>query len=321
MYRLAIINDYQQLASQAADWDSLGGSLSIDITHDRLDDPDTTAKRLEPYDIVITAREETRFDRTLIERLPRLKLLVTHGMQNAAVDMQALHERSVMVCGTGYGYPMATVELTWGLILALTKHIPAEDAGIREGAWGLHLCGGLSGKTLGIVGLGELGAGVARVAQAFDMKVVAWSQNLSEARCQAIGVEKVDKMALFRSADIVSVHLKLSERTRGIVGAAELAAMKRTAYLINTARGPVVAENALLQVLRERRIAGAGLDVFDVEPLPQDHPLRQMPHTVLMPHVGGRSRENFLARYADCMQDVQAWLAGSPIRVLNTPAA
>ncbi|MCB1744906.1 MAG: D-2-hydroxyacid dehydrogenase family protein [Gammaproteobacteria bacterium] len=317
MPRLAIINDYQQLAMQAADWSSLPDSCSLDVSHDRLTNAEEAAQRLAPYDIVITAREETRFDNALIERLPNLKLLITHGMQNAALDMAALRARGISVCGTGYGYPMGTVELTWGLILSLVKHIPSEDTAIRQGHWGLHLSGGLTGKTLGIVGLGELGSGVARVGLAFDMQVIAWSQNLTRERCEALGVELVDKQTLFERADVVSVHLKLSERSRGIVGATELGWMKPDAMLINTSRGPVVDENALVAALREGRIGGAGLDVFDTEPLPTDHVLRGLPNTVLTPHIGGRTRENFLARYADCLEDVKAWLAGAPVRVLN----
>jgi phosphoglycerate dehydrogenase-like enzyme len=315
--QLAIINDYQKLAKESADWSSLPGDISVDITHGRTPGGAEGAGLLAAYDIIVTAREETRFDRGLVERLPKLKLLVTHGRRNAALDMKALAERGVTVCGTGYGFSMATVELAWGLILSLAKGIPMEDRGIRDGAWGLGLPGGLTDKTLGVLGLGDLGSGVARVGQALGMKVIAWSQNLTDERCAALGIERVDKDTLFWRSDVLSVHVVLSERTRGLVGAREIALMKPTAYLVNTSRGPIVDENALIAALRSGAIAGAGLDVFDREPLPADHPLRTLPNTVLTPHVGGRTRENFVARYKDCLEDVRAWLAGKPVRVLT----
>jgi phosphoglycerate dehydrogenase-like enzyme len=315
--RLAIINDYQKLAKESADWSSLRGGISVDITHGRTPGGAEGAGLLAPYDIIVTAREETQFDRGLVERLPKLKLLVTHGRRNAALDMKALAERGVTVCGTGYGFSMATVELAWGLILSLAKGIPMEDRGLRDGKWGLGLPSGLTDKTLGVLGLGDLGSGVAKVGQALGMKVVAWSQNLTAVRCAALGVERVEKDALFRRSDVLSVHVVLSDRTRGLVGAREIALMKPTAYLVNTSRGPIVDEAALIAALRSGAIAGAGLDVFDQEPLPAGHPLRTLPNTVLTPHVGGRTRENFVARYKDCLEDVQAWLAGTPVRVLT----
>ncbi|NKB57533.1 MAG: D-2-hydroxyacid dehydrogenase family protein [Alphaproteobacteria bacterium] len=315
--RLAVINDYQNLAREAADWSQLPDEVEADFFQGRLTDAEDAADLLAPYDIVVTAREETPFDRALIERLPKLKCLVTHGQRNAALDMQALAERQITVCGTGYGFPIATVELTWGLILSLLKHIPSEDRAMREGKWGIDLPLGLSGRTLGVVGLGTLGSGVARVGKAFDMDVIAWSENLTDARCAEIGVEQVDKDTLFKRADIVSVHLILGDRSRGTVGAREIGLMKPTALLINTARGPIVDEAALISALETGAIAGAGLDVYDQEPLPVDHKLRTQPNTVLMPHVGGRTRENFIARYRDSLEDVQAWLAGNPIRVLS----
>ncbi len=315
--RLAVINDYQKLAAEAADWPSLPPDITVDITHDRMPGGDAGAKRLAPYDIVVTAREETRFDRALIEKLPKLRLLVTHGRRNAALDMAALAERGITVCGTGYGFSMGTVELAWGLILALVKGIPMEDRGMHAGQWGLGLPGGLTGKTLGVLGLGDLGAGVARVGQALGMNVIAWSQNLTDARCAEMGVRRVDKDELFRESDVLSVHVVLSDRSRGLVGAREIALMKPTAYLINTSRGPIVDETALVGALRAGAIAGAGLDVFDREPLPVDHPLRGLTNAVLTPHIGGRTRENFIARYRDCLEDVKAWLDGKPVRVLG----
>ncbi len=266
--RLAVINDYQDLAREAADWAVLPDEIETDFFPTRLTDPAKAAKLLVPYDIVVTAREETRFDQALIAQLPKLKLLVTHGQRNAALDMEALASRQVTVCGTGYGFPIATVELTWGLILSLLKFIPQEDRAIREGDWGVHLPLGLSGRTLGVVGLGTLGRGVARVGKAFDMEVIAWSQNLTDERCAEFEVERVGKDELFSRADIVSVHLILGERSRGIVGAREIGLMKPTALLINTARGPIVDEAAMIAALESGAIAGAGLDVFDQEPLP-----------------------------------------------------
>ena len=315
--RLAIINDYQKLAANAADWTSLPDGIAVDITHDRMPGGAEGARRLAPYDIVVTSREETRFDRALVDRLPNLKLLVTHGQRNAALDMTALAARGVTVCGTGYGFPEATVELAWGLILALAKGIPTEDRGVRDGKWNVGLASGLTGKTLGVLGLGGLGSGVANIGRAFGMTVVAWSQNLTAARCAEVGAELVDKEALFRRSDVLSVHVVLSGRTRGLVGSREIGLMKPTAYLINTSRGPIVDEAALIDALASRAIAGAGLDVFDQEPLPADHPFRTLPNTVLTPHIGGRTRENFTARYKDCLEDVQAWLAGKPVRVLE----
>ena len=314
--QLAIINDYQDLALEAADWSSLPDTVETDVFSRRITNEEA-ATLLFPYDIIVTAREETLFNFALIEQLPNLKLLVTHGQRNAALDMKALAARQVTICGTGYGFPIATVELTWGLILSLLKFIPQEDRAIREGRWGDHLTFGLSGRTLGIVGLGTLGGGVARVGKAFDMDVIAWSLNLTAERCAEFGVELVTKDELFLRADIVSVHLILGDRSRGIVGAPEFDLMKSTGLLINTARGPIVDENAMITALETGKIAGAGLDVYDQEPLPADHKLRRLPNTVLMPHVGGRTRENFIARYRDSLEDVEAWLNGNPIRVIQ----
>ena len=313
--RLAIINDYQELALDTADWNSLPESVQVDVFHDQLTDTEEAAARLVPYDIIVTAREETTFDRTLVDALPNLKLLVFHGARNAALDMAALEERQVTVCGTGYGFTNGTVELAWGLILGLVKHLPQEDAAIRSGGWGAGLPRGLTGKTLGLLGLGTLGSGVARVGLALDMEVMAWSQNLTQARCEEIGAQLVTKNELFRNSDVLSIHVILSDRTRGLVGDAEIAQMKPSACLINTSRGPIVDEAALIEALEKGRIAGAGLDVFDVEPLPSDHPFRRMPNVQLTSHIGGRTYENFAARYADCLEDVLAWLDGRPVRV------
>lgn len=313
--RLAIINDYQELALDSADWDRLPADVEVDVFHDQLTDPVEAAARLEPYDVIVTAREETTFDRALVDVLPNLKLLVFHGARNAALDMAALKERDVTVCGTGYGFTNGTVELAWGLILGLVKHLPQEDAAIRAGGWGAGLPLGLTGKTLGVLGLGTLGSGVARVGLALDMDVIAWSENLTDERCHEVGVRRVSKDELFETSDVLSVHVILSGRTRGLVGDDELGRMKPSAYLINTSRGPIIDEAALIDALQNGRIAGAGLDVFDVEPLPGGHPFRRMSNVQLTSHIGGRTYENFAARYSDCLEDVLAWLEGQPIRV------
>jgi phosphoglycerate dehydrogenase-like enzyme len=315
--RLAIINDYQRLALEAADWERLPNDIVVEVCHDQLTDPKEAARRLLPFDIVVTAREETTFDRALVERLPNLKLLVFHGARNAALDLGALAEKGVTVCGTGYGYTNGTVELAWGLILGLVKNLIAEDQTIRDGGWGAGLPLGLTGKTLGILGLGTLGSGLAKLGLALDMEVIAWSQNLTEKRCAEVGVTLVTKEALLRRSDVLSVHVILSERTRGLVGAKELAMMKPSCYLINTSRGPIVDETALVNALKEKEISGAGLDVFDQEPLPINHPFRKLPNVLVTSHIGGRTYENLAARYKDCLEDVLAWLNGIPIRVVN----
>lgn len=313
--RIAIINDYQALAPGAADWHALGHSVTF---HRRVTEAEAPSLLAEA-DIIVTAREETRFDAALLARLPRLRLLVTHGMSNAALDLPALAARGVAVCGTALGYPLATVELAWGLILGLVKHIPQEDAAIRTGGWGAGLGRGLTGRTLGLVGLGKLGVDMARVGQAFGMHVIAWSENLTEARCAELGVRRVDRHDLFAEADVVSIHMRLSPRTRGLVGAADIAAMRRDALLINTSRGPLVEEAALVAALQAGTIGGAGLDVFEQEPLPQDHPLRSLPNTLLTSHIGGRTRENILLRYRESHAAVAAWLAGTPVGSLTPP--
>ena len=320
--RLAIINDYQNLAADCADWDRLGPDVSIDIFCDRLVDGKLAAERLAPYEIVVAAREETRFDKALIDALPNLKLLVTHGMNNAALDMATLVARGVTVCGTTYGQTVATTaETTWALIMALAKHVTAEDQTIRNGGWGADLSIGLIGRTLGMLGLGKIGERVARAGQSFDMDVIAWSQNLTAERCAEVGVRLVDKDTLFRESDFISVHLKLGDRTRGLVGRGEIGLMKPGAYVVNTSRGPIIDEAALVEALESHSIAGAGLDVFDVEPLPRDHKLRRLANTVVVAHIGGRTQDNFAARYREAFEDVVQWLAGKPVRILASPRA
>jgi len=261
-------------------------------------------------------RERTPFPASLIARLPKLQLLVTTGMRNLAIDMQAAAARGVPVCGTAL-LPYAAFEHAWALILALAKRIPQEDRLMREGGWQAGVSEGLHGKTLGILGLGKLGGKVARVAHAFDMRVIAWSQNMSDEQAAEHGATRVEKDTLFRESDFVSIHMVLSDRTRGLVGKHALALMKPTAMLVNTSRGPIVDEAALMDALDSGSIAGAGLDVFDTEPLPADHRLRHIANTALTGHTGYVMQENYALSYSQAVEDIKAWLSGAPLRVLN----
>jgi phosphoglycerate dehydrogenase-like enzyme len=299
--RIAILDDYQDVARRFADWDSLGADVVVFTEHH--DD----IGHLEPFDVIMAMRERTPFPRERLERLPNLKLLVTTGMGNAAIDTEAARELGITVAGTG-GTPTHTAELTWGLILALARHIPDEDRAVRAGGWQHTVGFELAGRTLGVIGLGRLGSQVARIGEAFGMNVIAWSQNMDT---------PLTKEELLRRADVVTIHVRLSERTTGLIGADELALMKRTAYLINTSRGPIVDEDALLAALRDGQIAGAGLDTYDIEPLPADHPLRSAPNTVLTPHVGYVTDASYARFYEDAVEDIAAWLRGEPIRLID----
>ncbi|XXF76942.1 D-2-hydroxyacid dehydrogenase family protein [Myxococcaceae bacterium GXIMD 01537] len=313
--RIAILDDYQRVARGLADWSRLPPGSELEFFDRHLADPEERARTLEPFDVLVIMRERTPFPAALLERLPRLRLLVTTGGRNAAIDLDACRARGITVSGTGAsGAP--TAELAWGLILALVKRIPAEDRALRAGAWQTGLTEGLTGKRLGLLGLGKLGTQVARVGLAFGMEVVAWSQNLTAERAAEVGARRVDKQELFATSDVVSLHLVLSERTRGIVGAAELAAMKPSAYLVNTSRAGLVDEQALLSALGERRLAGAGLDVFPIEPLPTHHPLLTLPNVVLTPHLGYVTRENYAVYFRDALEDILSWLDGKPLRPL-----
>jgi len=316
MARVALLDDYQGVALRMADWKSLPAGTDVVAFPDHLADESALAARLADFDIVMAMRERTPFTRSLLERLPKLRLLITAGMRNASIDMKAAAERGVLVCGTS-GLPYPTAELAWGLILGLMRRIPAEDRATREGRWQVSLGLGLNGKTLGVLGLGTLGSRVARVGRAFEMTVLAWSQHLTAARAEEVGATLVAKDELLAQSDIVSIHLVLSERTRGLVGARELGLMKRTAYLVNTSRGPIVDEAALVRALRDGTIAGAGLDVFEPEPLPADHPFRSLPNIVVTPHLGYVTEEGYRIFYGQALEDVKAWLAGEPVRVLR----
>jgi phosphoglycerate dehydrogenase-like enzyme len=314
--RLAILDDYQKAALAMADWDGLRPGVEIQAFHDTLAGEGAVAEALRDFEIVVAMRERTAFRRTLLERLPKLQLLVTTGMVNASIDLKAAAERGIVVCGTdSLRHP--TAELTWGLILALARSIAREDAGMRRGGWQKTVGIGLHGKVLAILGLGKLGSQVAAYGKAFQMEVIAWSENLTVECANSLDVRRVDKHELFRRADFLTIHTILSKRTRGLVGPYDLAAMKPAAYLINTSRGPIVDERALVAALESHKIAGAALDVYDQEPLPADHPLRQLENVVLTPHLGYVTDENYRVFYSDAVEDVRAFLAGNPIRVLK----
>jgi phosphoglycerate dehydrogenase-like enzyme len=312
--RIAILDDYQHVALDFADWGSLDAETRV--FHDTLTDHDALVRRLAGFDAVVAMRERTPFPAELLRRLTDLRLLVTTGLGNRSIDMAVARELGITVCATGY-HSHPTAELTWALILAAVKELPAEAASMREGGWQRGVGGDLHGRTLGLLGLGRLGSRVARVGQAFGMETIAWSQNLTQERAAEHDVTAVGKDELFARSDVLSVHLVLSDRTRGLVGAEQLAAMKPTALLVNTSRGPIVDEEALLKVLRERRIGGAALDVYGTEPLPAAHPLRRLDNAVLTPHVGYVTVNQYEVFYRDAVEDIAAYAAGEPVRVVN----
>jgi phosphoglycerate dehydrogenase-like enzyme len=315
MVDVAILDDYQDVALSSADWSPVTGRADVTVFTDHVADEAALVQRLAPFDVIVAMRERTAFPATVLDRLPRLRLLVTTGMANASIDLRAAARLGVTVCGTG-GSRAATPELVWGLILALARHIPQEDAAVRSGGWQRTVGRELAGSTLGLLGLGRIGQRIARYARAFEMNCIAWSQNLTAERAEAAGARLVTKDQLFAEAGIVSVHLKLSERTVGLVGAAELALLGPDGLLVNTSRGPIVDEAALVEALRQGHISGAALDVFDTEPLPPGHPLRTMPNTVLTPHLGYVSRDAYAVFYAEAVEDIASWLDGSPARLL-----
>ena len=314
--RVAVLDDYQNVALKLADWSAVEKDAPVTVFNDHLEQVEAVAERLHDFEIVVIMRERTPFPRTLIERLPNLELLVTAGMRNLAIDLDAASEHGVIVAGTRtLGYPVA--EHTWGLTLALVRQIPREDKATRGGEWQTSIGMALHGKVLGLIGLGRVGSMVARFGKAFGMEVIAWSRNLTDERCAEVGVRRAGKEELLTSADVITVHVVLSDRTRGLIGANELRMMKPTAYLVNTSRGPVVDEEALIEALRNRSIAGAALDVFDTEPLPPDHPLRSLERTVVSPHLGYVVEDNYRVIYGEAAEDVRAFLDGEPVRVLN----
>jgi len=318
MHSCAILDDYQNAALSVTDWGPLTGDVNVRVFNEHIEDREGLAKALADFEIIVAMRERTPFDAWLFDRLPKLKLLVTTGMRNASIDLEAAVKHGVTVCGTS-GSVGTTAELAWGLILACAREIPKENALFHSGGrWQTTLGRGMNGKTLGIIGLGNLGARTARVGLAFEMKVLAWSPRLTPERCAEVGVTHAGSLDdLLRASDIVSIHVTLNEKSRGLLGARELALMKPDAYLVNTSRGPIVDEQALITALREKRIAGAGLDVFDREPLPSDHPLRRLDNVVATPHLGYVTLEGYRIFYGQAVEDIKAWIAGSPVRVLR----
>lgn len=315
--RCAILDDYQNVALSMADWSKIKADAEVKVFNEPFGSLEEAAKALAGFDIVCLMRERTPFPRAMFEKLPGLKLVVTTGMRNAAIDMAAAKERGVMVCGTdSAGHP--TAELTIGLMIDLARKISVENARMKSGEpWQVTVGGDLNGKTLGILGLGRLGGRVAKVGLAFGMKVIAWSQNLTPEKCREAGVEYATKDDLLRQSDFITIHMVLSPRSRGLIGAHELSLMKPQAYLVNTSRGPLIDEGALIAALKENRIAGAGLDVYDVEPLPRDHTFRKMPNVLLTPHLGYVTTDNYRLFYGQTAEDVRAFLDGKPVRVIE----
>jgi phosphoglycerate dehydrogenase-like enzyme len=308
MIRIAILDDYQNVSLEMADWSPLAGRAAITVFNDHLSNFNDIVERLLPFDVICVMRERTPLPRSVLERLPRLKLIASTGPRNAAIDVEAAAERGIVVAHTRYD-ARSTIEMTWALILASVRQVALENAHVRAGGWQLTVGDSLHGKTLGVLGLGNIGSEVARIGLAFGMEVIAWSENLTADKAQSYGARLVSKEELFRSTDILTIHLALSQRTKGLVGAAELQAMKPSARLINTSRGPIVAEPALIEVLRERRIAGAALDVFDIEPLPADHPFRSLDNVLSTPHIGYVARDLYRTFYGDTVQNIMRWLA------------
>jgi phosphoglycerate dehydrogenase-like enzyme len=314
--QVAVLDDYQHVALSSADWSPLAGRAEVRVFTEHITGTAGLARQLAPFEVIAAMRERTPFPADLLARLPSLKLLITTGMRNASIDLAAAQQQGVTVCGTGMSGAGAP-ELAWGLLMALTRSIPQEDAGVRAGGWGSTVGRELAGSTLGLLGLGRIGQRMARYAQAFEMEILAWSENLTQERARECGARLVSKAELFAESGIVSVHVQLSGRTAGLIGAAELALLGPGGYLVNTSRGPIVDEQALISALRGGVIAGAGLDVFDVEPLPAGHPLRTLPNTVLTPHIGYVTGRAYEVCYTDTVEDVAAWLDGSPIRVIT----
>jgi phosphoglycerate dehydrogenase-like enzyme len=305
--RLAVLDDYQHVAMQSADWSPLKGRAEVVVFHDHLSEHDALVQRLSTFDAVCVMRERTPMSAALIAALPRLGLIASTGRRNASIDLDAAAKHGVDVANTDYS-STPTIEFTWAAILGMARNIAVEAASVRAGQWQVGLGTELRGKTLGILGLGRIGTEVARIAQAFGMEVIAWSQNLTVEAASATGVRRVTKDELLAQSDFLSIHTQLSDRTRGLIGAAELAAMKPTARLINSSRGPIVDDTALIDALSQNRLAGAAVDVFDVEPLPADHPFRTLPNVLATPHIGYVTEEMYRTFYGDSVNNVVAWL-------------
>ena len=305
--KIAILDDYQNVAMSIVDWSAIAENADITVFNDHIDQTDALIERLLPFDVICVMRERTPLRRDIIERLPRLKFIASTGTRNPSIDMAAANEHGILVANTGYR-STPTIELTWALILAVVRHLVGESNSIRAGGWQTSIGHELDGRILGVLGLGNVGGQVARIGRAFGMKIIAWSHNLTAEAAEAAGAELVTKSGLFRRADVVTIHLILSERTRGLVGAAQLALMKPTARLVNTSRGPIVDEQALIEALRARAIAGAAVDVFDTEPLPEKHPFRSIENLLATPHIGFVAEDLYRTFYGDAAAAIAAWI-------------
>jgi phosphoglycerate dehydrogenase-like enzyme len=314
--RVAILDDFTDVARTFADWSKVEAKAEITVFRDHLADADALVNRLKPFEIVCVMRERTAFPRSVIERLPNLKLIVTSGMRNASIDVAAATERGVLVCGTD-SVGFTTAEHAWAMLMAAARNIPQEEAALRRGVWQLGVGTTLHGQRLGILGLGKIGAQVAAFGKAFGMDVVAWSQNLTEERCREVGVTRVEKDELLRTSDFISIHLVLSARTRDLIGAREFGLMKSTTILVNTSRGPIINEPALLEALKTKRILRMALDVYDVEPLPKNHPILGFDNAVLAPHLGYVNDRNYRTFYPQEAEAVLAFINDSPVRAIN----
>jgi len=316
MANIAILDDYQGISQNMASWGRLPEPTQISVFQDHLFDEHKIAERLQPFHIISAMRERTPFSRTLLEKLDNLQLLVTTGMRNASIDLEACSDLGIVVCGTdGLGYP--TAELTWGLIISLARNIHQENTYTRSGLWQQKIGVGLNGKVLGILGLGKLGSQVAKIGVSFGMEVIAWSKNLTKQKAATEGATLVPFKTLLENSDFLSIHTVLSERTRGLIGEKELRLMKPTAFLVNTSRGPIIDENALVSVLQEKGIAGAGLDVFDREPLSKEHPLLTLHNALITPHIGYVTTEGYKLFFKQTVECINEFLKGTPVRILN----
>ncbi len=319
--RIAILDDYQSVALRMAEWSTLPAGVEIESFTEGVDDGDALVERLRSFQVVVSMRERTRLPSSVLERLPELRCIAATGARQANIDIEAATRLGVFISTTG-SPGGSTSELTWALIFAITRRVPQEDAAMRTGIWQSSMGVDLAGKTLGLLGLGRVGEGVARAAEAFRVELLAWSRNLTVERAQEKGASAVSKDELFARSDILSVHVPLNDGSRGLVGASELNLMKPTSYLINTSRGPIVDESALIDALKKKRIAGAALDVFDREPLPAGHPLTEFENVVLTPHLGYVTEENYRIFYGESLENIRAYLeTGVPTRLLNPDAA
>jgi D-3-phosphoglycerate dehydrogenase len=314
--RCAILDDYFKLSLTSADWSKIKDRVELTVFEKHFKSQDEAAAALKDFEIILAMRERTPFPKAMFAALPKLKLLITSGMRNAAIDFEAAKAHNVVLCGTTFARD-PTAPLTMGLILELTRNIGRESACMHAGEpWQTHLGIEIEGRTLGVIGLGKLGTKVSKLAQAFGMNVIAWSPNLTPDKCKDVGVTYASKEELFSKADVITIHVVLSPRSRGLVGREDFARMKPTAYIVNTARGPIIDEAALLETLQQKKIAGAGIDVFSVEPLPVDHPFRKLDNMVITPHLGYATEENFKGHYTQMVDGIDAWFKGEPLRGL-----